>query len=72
MKYFEIEYEYKTRPLFRKGRLKTCSIPFAAKDITQAYELAKVEGDKRFRRHKWRILQAKELTVPNAIPVTGE
>ena len=66
MRYFSIEFEWHTRPLYRKGRLKTCKIAFAANDQTEAYRLAQEAGKTRFPRHKWKVIGCEELTVPNA------
>lgn len=66
VRYWSVEFEWHTRPMFRQGRLKTCRVAFAAPDQTQAYELAREEGQKRFPRHKWKVVGCQELTVPNS------
>jgi hypothetical protein len=66
MRYFSITFEWHTRPLYRKGRVKQCSVVFAAENQTQAYELAREDGNRRFPRHKWKVVGCEELTVPNA------
>lgn len=53
---FTVTYEFKTRPLYRKGKLRRESVCFIAKNITQAYELAKSEAEQRFHRRKWKIV----------------
>lgn len=55
MCYFNMEFEYKTRPWFRKGRLKRERITFAAHDLISAYWLAVQEGKKRYRGRQFRV-----------------
>lgn len=62
MRYFSVEFEWHTRPRFRKGRLRTCKVAIAAEDQTQAYVLAKLEGAQKFPRHRWKVVSCDELT----------
>lgn len=64
MRYFRFELEWKTRPLYRKGRLRTERVTFAAEDLAEAYRLALDEAKTRYPRHKWRMLHCEELTPP--------
>lgn len=64
MRYFKITFQYHSRPLFRKGRLKQCSVTFAASNITDAYRLALDDGAARFPRHTWQVLSCEELPAP--------
>ena len=66
MKYWTITFEWHTRPRFRKGRIRTCKVAFAAHDLTEVYVVAKKDGETRFPRHNWRIIGCEELTVPSA------
>jgi hypothetical protein len=61
LKIFIVLYEWKTRPFFHKGRLKTCEVGFSAYDQTEAYRLAKHDGEIRFARRQWRIISCKEI-----------
>lgn len=63
MRYWSIEFEWKTRPMFRKGRLKRRKVAFAAEEQTQLYELARAEAKRLFPRHRWAIVGCEELTV---------
>jgi hypothetical protein len=65
MRYFSIEYEWYSRPLYRKGKLKTAKKTFAASDQTEAYRLAQEDGKQNFPRHRWKIIGCLELTVPS-------
>jgi hypothetical protein len=63
VRYFEVTYEWHTRPRFKRGRLKQCKVTFAASDQTEAYRLAQEDGTKRFPRHRWQVVSCEELTV---------
>ena len=52
MRYFEITYEWHSRPLYRKGRLRRDAFTFAGENVTDAYKLAVEEGKKKFPRHQ--------------------
>jgi hypothetical protein len=65
MLYWSIEFEWHTRPRFKKGRLRTCRVAFAAPDQTEAYRLAKEDGKARFPRHKWQVLSCTESDGPH-------
>jgi hypothetical protein len=66
MRYFSVTFEWKTRPLFRKGRLVYKNVAYAARDLTDAYRLAQDDGHARFPRHKWKIVACVELTYPQS------
>jgi len=62
MRYFSVEYEWHTRPWYKKGRIKTVKKAFAAGNLNDALKLAQEEGTKMFPRHKWKIIRWEELT----------
>ena len=62
MKYFRVTFEWHTRPRYRQGRVKTCQVTFAASNRTDAYKLAKEDGNTRFPRHRWRVIYCEDLT----------
>jgi len=66
MKYFRVTFEWKTRPWYRKGRVKTHEVTVAANDQTEAYKTAQEIGAKRFYRHKWGVLSVEEIRVGGA------
>jgi hypothetical protein len=55
MKYFNMEFEYKTRPWFRKGRLKREWQTFAAPDLAEAYRQAGKWGEEHYGRRHWAL-----------------
>lgn len=61
LKTFLIEYEYKTRPWFHKGRWVRIKIGFCAENQTDVYRLAKTDGETRFGRRRWKILGCEEV-----------
>jgi hypothetical protein len=61
MRYFEITYEWHSRPLYRKGRLRRDAFTFAGENVTDAYKLAVEEGKKKFPRHKWQVVACREI-----------
>jgi hypothetical protein len=64
MRYFRFEFEWHTRPMFRKGRDRKCAAVFAAANYEDALFLAIQEGKSRFPRHKWKLSICTELTAP--------
>ena len=63
MRYFAVEFEWKTRPRFRKGRLKRETVTIAANDVAEMLALASAEGKRRYPRHKWSAVSWQELRV---------
>jgi hypothetical protein len=66
MRYFKVYFEFKTRPLFRKGRWRTETRTFGAVDRLDAYRLAVADGELRYSRRRCLILGCEELTTPVA------
>lgn len=64
MRYFEIAFDYKTRAWFRKSQVKTRTICVAARDITEAYRIAKLDGTLHFHRQYWRVVNVQEIAAP--------
>jgi hypothetical protein len=63
MRYFEVIYEWHTRPWYHKGRLKTEKVVFAANSLSEGLLLAKAEGERRYPRRRWRIDSWEEKMV---------
>jgi hypothetical protein len=62
MRYWSITFEWKTRPMYRKGRLLQRKLAIGAKDQTEALQIARAEGKLMFPRHQWKVLDCSELT----------
>lgn len=77
MKVWSVEYEYRTRPWFRKGRIRRERVAFSAESLTQLYELARDEGERRFARRTWLIANIecveaeREALVPSSFEKKG-
>jgi len=67
MRYFSIEYEFKTRPMYRKRRWRTATVAIAATDLADSLRAAKEDGERRFGSRKWHVFKTTELTAPNAV-----
>lgn len=60
MKYFNVEYEYNTRPRFRKGRAKKEVVVFSADSLGEALRLAKADAQNRWHNRRWMIVSCSE------------
>ena len=63
MRYFNVQFHFKTRPMFHKGRWKTEWRAFGAHTQEEALRLARDDGENRYSRRQWKIGEVKELTV---------
>lgn len=61
MRYFEVVFEFKTRPMYHKGRWKTETRSFAADSAEDALRLARDDGKTRYGRRQWKIAGVTEL-----------
>lgn len=64
---FAVTFQWHSRPLHRKGRIKYTSVVFAAHDMTEAYRLARTDGLQRFPRHRWHVSACIQLPQPSPI-----
>jgi len=64
LRYFEIVYEFRTRPLYRRGRPERGKLVIAHANEREALAYAKEEIATKLPHHRWQILDWKELAFP--------
>ena len=64
LRYFQIIYEWHTRPLYRRGRAERGKLVVAHADEREALAYAKEDLATQLPRHRWQILDWKELHFP--------
>ena len=67
MRYFSVEFRFKTRPMYHKGRWKTEKRTFAADNSEDALRLAQADGKQRYSRRKWQVIEWEELSVSKTV-----
>lgn len=64
LRYFRCQFEYHTRPWFRKGRIQTEYVVFSARDMSEAMRAGRDYGEERYHRCRWQLCCCVEIEAP--------